>query len=475
MSRCKFILCLIISIASAVLCGQITSHSLSNQKSKTDSAELNQVKYGLLSVDEWKRQITTILAAEINTLDLSEMNERDLREHIVSLLNTLIESMDRTIRKANAGTAKGWFKQSFIDLFISMKDIKQGIPELADAVMHEIRKAKTQEQIQGLLKRRLEQYSSRTFDSQDKSQWDRILLETGSGDIGSAREKLQKEIAVRQKLIASKSVLLILLSALLFALSGSGREPLSRSRCLMLVLSLLLLLIPGVLTPMIDLDARIAQMKFLLMGHPVHFDNQILYFQTKSIVDVFWIMITHRDVPMRFVGILLITFSIIFPLLKTASSLGFHFNYRGLRENATIRYFVLKSGKWSMADVMVVAIFMAYIGFDGVIDNQLDKLRSAAHVTMIITTNGTSLQPGYYLFLTYTLLSLCLSAFLARQGGEGPDRRVSAGLEAPVDPPAASGQGNRPVLEPGEDRGTGTPAPQDGVSPDAAASRSEPR
>ena len=80
-----------------------------------------------------------------------------------------------------------------------------------------------------------------------------------------------------------------------------------------------------------------------------------------------------------------------------------------------IKFFVLKSGKWSMADVMVVAIFMAYIGFNGIITSQFGKLKSAAHEVVILTTNGTSLQPGYYLFLTYTLLALFLSGFLIKK------------------------------------------------------------
>ena len=32
------------------------------------------------------------------------------------------------------------------------------------------------------------------------------------------------------------------------------------------------------------------------------------------------------------------------------------------KKNKLIQFFAFKSGKWSMADVMVVAIFMAYIG-----------------------------------------------------------------------------------------------------------------
>ena len=68
-----------------------------------------------------------------------------------------------------------------------------------------------------------------------------------------------------------------------------------------------------------------------------------------------------------------------------------------------------------MADVMVVAIFMAYIGFNGIIDNQFVKLSSSTQGLELLNTNGTSLQPGFYLFLTYTLLALFLSEFLVRQ------------------------------------------------------------
>ena len=216
-------------------------------------------------------------------------------------------------------------------------------------------------------------------------------------------------------LIVKEAVLLIILSVILFALSGFSKQLLTPSQYILLVLSLIILLVAGVTTPMIDMEAKISHMSFVLMGHPIHFENQVLYFQSKSILDVFWIMITHKDIQMKFVGVLLITFSIVFPLLKIASSLGYYYNYHHARANPVIRFFVLKSGKWSMADVMVVAIFMAYIGFNGIITSQFGQLRSAAQEVVLLTTNGTSLQPGYYLFLTYTLLALFLSGFLSRK------------------------------------------------------------
>jgi hypothetical protein len=398
-----------------MLCHQIVRNSISNQKNKNDYAELNHVQYGLFSVEEWKRQLAVILTEEINTLYLSKTTERELRKHIEVLLNALIDKVYNKIREGNLGSAEGWAKQTFINIFISLKDIKKGIPEYADAIIHEMTKSETRGQIKTILNEQLKQYFNQTFDTQDTSQVSRILLRTDSEDIESARIKLNKAISVKHDLISKEAILLIILSVILCSLSGFSRQPLALSRYILLVLSLIMLLIAGVTTPMIDLEAKISQMSFVLMGHPIQFENQVLYFQSKSILDVFWIMITHKDIQMKFVGVLLITFSIFFPLLKIVSSLGYYYNYHRARENPVIKFFVLKSGKWSMADVMVVAIFMAYIGFNGIITSQLDQLSSASQELVILTTNGTSLQPGYYLFLTYTLLALFLSGFLTRK------------------------------------------------------------
>ena len=415
MKLLKLFLPLIIIIISVILCHQIITNSISNQKNKTDYAELNHVTYGLLSVEEWKRQITVILAEEIDRLSLSKTNERELRKHIEVLLNTLIDQVDKKIREENSGSAEGRFKQSLINIFISLKDIKKGIPEYADAIIHEMTKSKTRGQIKTVLNKQLEQYVSQTFDTPDTSQISRILLRTDSKDIESARIKINKAILVKHDLIWKESILLIILSVILFAWSGFSRQPLTPSRYILLVGSLIILLIAGVTTPTIDVEAKISQMSFMLMGHTIHFENQVLYFQSKSILDVFWIMIAHQDIQMKFVGVLLITFSIFFPLLKIVSSLGYYYNYHRARENPVIKFFVLKSGKWSMADVMVIAMFMAYIGFNGIIASQLGQLSSAGQEMEILTTNGTSLQPGYYLFLTYTLLALFLSGFLTRK------------------------------------------------------------
>ena len=205
------------------LCQQIISNSISNQKNKNDYAELNHIKYGLFSVNEWKRQITVILAEEIDKLYLSKTNERELRKHVIVQLNTLIDKVDKKIREVNAGSAEGWVKQAFINIFVSLDDIKKGTPEYADALIREMKKSKTKGQIRSMLNEQLKQYLSQTYDTLGTAQLNGILLRTDSKDIQSARIKLDKTISVKNGLIFKEAILLIALSAILFALSRFRR------------------------------------------------------------------------------------------------------------------------------------------------------------------------------------------------------------------------------------------------------------
>ena len=124
---------------------------------------------------------------------------------------------------------------------------------------------------------------------------------------------------------------------------------------------------------MIEIDA-ISEVNFELLGESIVFYDQVLFFESKSVIDLVKILIEHGDVQTAAIGALVFTFSIIFPTLKLIVSVfAYPFPERIYRNKIT-RFFALKSGKWSMADVMVVAIFMSYIGFRSLIGSQLDHL-----------------------------------------------------------------------------------------------------
>lgn len=67
-----------------------------------------------------------------------------------------------------------------------------------------------------------------------------------------------------------------------------------------------------------------------------------------------------------------------------------------------------------MADVYVIAVFMAYIGFQGILDLQLSNLNIETDSLVSISTNKTSLQPGFIIFIGFVLFSLILSSILKK-------------------------------------------------------------
>ena len=174
----------------------------------------------------------------------------------------------------------------------------------------------------------------------------------------------------------------------------------------------LILLLVGLTTAMIDIDARINSLNFQLLGETVSFKNQVIFFQSKSILDVVRILLSTGKYDSIFVGILILAFSIVFPIAKLLSTGISLLSQRKWAKNKLVHYFAFQSGKWSMADVTVVAIFMAYIGFNGILQSQMGYLNVHSDAFTSIATNQTSLQPGYIIFVTFVLFGLALSQIL---------------------------------------------------------------
>ncbi|MGK0317790.1 MAG: putative paraquat-inducible protein A [Saprospiraceae bacterium] len=66
-------------------------------------------------------------------------------------------------------------------------------------------------------------------------------------------------------------------------------------------------------------------------------------------------------------------FSIVVPFIKLVLSSAFLYSNK-IRNNKLAKGIIYHLGKWSMADVFVVAMFMAYIGFYGIITSQLGDI-----------------------------------------------------------------------------------------------------
>jgi hypothetical protein len=403
------------------------------QKYKGDYAEINHFKHGLLSVDEWKQQLSVIIGQEIDSLALTKQNEKVLKTQLENQLGVLIDKVVERIEKKNSQSFTGKMKLTLMDSFVDVKDVKAGIPGYADAMIAEINKNKTQAQIKSMLKTKINKYIDETYDVRTVSTKDMIISKMQAQNEAQAGEMIREAIAFHQRDLEKNAVIILSLSVILFIIVRITKGDLSPLQYTLMTLTLIVLLITGVSTPMIDMEAKITSLNFMLLNHPIRFDNQVLFFQTKSVINVFWLMWNHKDYAMKAVGFLMVGFSVIFPIMKMLSSLVYFTNVRNARKSKVINFLVMKTGKWSMADVMVIAIFMSFIGFNGIVNAQLEQLRAASPDLDLLTTNGTNLQPGFYLFFGYVILAMFFSSMLQAHCDEhGQNHEKDSSSDKPV-------------------------------------------
>jgi len=423
---------------------------------KTDLAEIHHVRYGLLDADQWVERLSGIVAKRIDTFELTEANRPQVVKAVSQVLDSMLSEIERYLRRRNLRGGNSWMdqlqgalQQGLQDLLIDFDKLRKKVPEYAEAVVDQLSKPESKEEIKKQLTELIRQTSSSTFAKTDRTALAVVLERHGCTETEACSRQLETQLQVAEAPLRQRLWILIGLLIALFpiclvgngarsgkvrpdvaeGMSPSRHSPLDAFALLILTGATLALLAGGILTPMMEIEARIAELRLEFWGEPVIFSNQVLYFQSKSIFDVVHILTETGKPDMALVAVLITLFSILFPALKLVSTYLYYFDIgwkrgRGARENPVIGFFALRSGKWSMADVMVVALFMAYIGFDGLVASQLRGLTkvgaepgsaSASLGTSVLTTNGTTLDLGFYLFLSFVLASLVLSAVLERQ------------------------------------------------------------
>ncbi|NND95278.1 MAG: hypothetical protein HKN45_10455 [Flavobacteriales bacterium] len=381
---------------------------------KEDLAELNRIGYGILSVNAWKEQVSSILTKKIDEFELTDDNRAELQASVEKALHRLLDEVNQVIEKNKKRSLWDKIKGETMGLFFDIEEFRKDIPRFAEAVLEELDKDETKANLKRYIREKLDEFTAQTGSIEDYTSRKLILEKYRHEDVQICTAFLDEEIAIggeKLKWYSHLMIGMVILGFLLWWWISIGRN---RTAFFLLIFISIVPLWSGVSTPMLDIDARISSFEFQFLGEPLAFSNQVLYFQSKSILDVVEILIRQAGIDSVSVGVLVMTFSVIFPLIKLLCTGMVEFR-RNLLNNRVIKFFVLKSAKWSMADVLVVAIFMSFIGFKGVIESQLGQLDRSSERLDILTTDDSSLQIGFILFLTFTLAGLVLSGIAERR------------------------------------------------------------
>jgi hypothetical protein len=397
------LLLLIVFILSIIVC----QSEIEKRAIKKDFIELSNIKYGIFSIDEWKEIIAIIITKKIKEYNLDGVNRVQLRQKVSVFLAQQIDKYEVSYYEERSHTFSGFLQATVADVTNIFGHIKKQIPNTTDDILNFINDPKNRGEIRNYILKKLNEYADKTFSKIDYSIHDKIIAKYNFNNRKDALVGLNAIIEDIDNKNRSYELCLIML-AILTSLYIIFSKVFSKNEFMILTIICMTFLVTGLLLPMIEIDARISEFSFSLLGEPVSFHDQVLYFKSKSILEVVQLMITQGRLDLIFVGLLVLTFSVIFPISKLISSVVYIYSTK-LKSNKFIQFMVFKTGKWSMADVMVIAIFMAYIGFTGIITEQLKQIESIAPNIDILTTNKSSLLAGFFSFTSFVILSLLLS------------------------------------------------------------------
>ena len=371
---------------------------------RTDLAEITNVRYGILSADQWRAIIGPMLNAQVDKLDLKGQS-KSLRPRVERALNALLDKIDSDKPSGIQGM--------MVTRMIA--SLRPQVPEYTDVVMAQLVNQGTEKSFRDSIRGVLANAVAQTFATTDMTTYNAILKHYGCSNGVMCEQILGNRIAEADTRLNRYYLTALASAALGFILLLSGRPALSRSAVVVLMLFCLAMLAGGVLSPMLEVEARVTKIDATLLGTPIEFRDQSLYYRSKTVFEVFQTLIHMGRPEMTLVGVLVILFSVVFPTLKMLALVAGLFRPALLRTNRFVKLLAFQLSKWSMADVMVLAIFMSFVAFNGVIGSAFDGLRTVPNVQQVlIPTNASKILPGYYLFIGFCVASIILSGKLQR-------------------------------------------------------------
>ncbi len=373
---------------------------------------VNDVYHGLLSVNAWEEQLQEMVQNQIRDFSLTEEQDSLMRVEISQLLYDMLDELEKMIQQDDDSFKKKLRKVA-VNVFVDKDELREKVPGFTDRIMENLTSEASKERLKGIASEQLDEFAGKIYDNRDSLNIKPLFEVYGVSNRADFNQVSKARAADLGRTTYNYTFMLLGIAALfLLAWFPVMKRPVLQKPLFLssIVLAFIVLLV-GLASPMIEIDARISELDLVLLEQHIRFTDQILFYRSKSILDVVQILLNTGKFDSMLVGSLILAFSVILPFSKLTCNALFLLAER-VRNNKLIYWLAYKSGKWSMADVMVVAIFMSYVGFSGILDDQLSSLDRDMETVTSIATNLTSLRPGFYLFLSFVMFSLILSTVL---------------------------------------------------------------
>ena len=392
-------------------------YNLSEERTElsVEYAEVNKINYGLFNIQLWKKKAFDMFRDKAQDFAISPNVYVDVEDQLSIYLSNVYDEYIGSGKLFNEMLADAEESGKINTFFANM--IKENIDEQIQKLNLKAKLPSIVKNLSGELKRnepKLKEYiaeglESILFEGQNAVYRDPragFFRQKGVSGVEDYNEQTLSRIesldAELNRLVKLEYILL--LSGVVILLSLVKVMGFVSVTTLITLISIVFLWL-GVTLPMINIDARLNAFTMSLLDSEIAFEEQFLYYQRKSILEVTEQLITGHGIDLKIVGVLILMFSIVVPFIKLVLSSLFMYTDK-VSKSRVAQTIIFHLGKWSMPDVFVVAMFMAYIGFYGIVTSQLADISRNQDGYAVETLNYSSLSPGALFFTTYCVLSI---------------------------------------------------------------------
>lgn len=414
----------LVSILALVLlfegwCGyQVYRLSAEKRTHKLSYAFANNVSFGLLSVDVWRDQVVATTRKELGEFRLTPAQERELRKEIDVQLHRLVSQAFADLEKPKKSLGDK-LKKAAVKTLVEQEEVEKELPGYSQRLMGVLTNPTSYKRITNIADTAITQISRKIYDSSaasTKQIMDSIYRQYGATDKASFESNNATLTDAIKKETYRYAYGMMAGVAVVFGIwiVFHRKRNLQSALYILSVIATLILLWVGISTTIIEIDATLSKMDIRFLNGSLSFRSQSLFFQSQSILDVVSLLLGSGRIASVVVGVMILVFCILFPVIILAATCIAVASPHKLALNAYVDYLASHASKWNMSDVMVLAILMTFIGFNGIVDSTLTTLNYTESSITSVTSNNTVIEPGYIVYSAFVVFSIALGIILKR-------------------------------------------------------------
>jgi len=384
------------------------------QEIKQDYSLANSITFGLFSIDAWREQISDVINGQVNGYSITPEQKEQMLQAVEKELHSLVAKTIKEIDKPQKSLG-GKLKKMAFKALVDSGELQKQVPPFAKLIIKKVSSPQSQARLKDIASSKIKQLENQTYDNTyeaDEKVKAYIYKKYHVNDTNAFEKVVKEMLNTTWEMTVRNAFYMVacVLAALVLWWLMRKQVHLQTTLFVMSLLFAGVLLVVGLTSPVIEVDARIQSMSFELLGDKVSFNNQVLFFQSKSIWGIITTLLGQQKPDAITVGVLILLFIVLLPFLRLIAK-GLHMF---VKKNKVVNYLAFEANKWDMADVMIVGVLMTFIGLNGILKSQLANLNIHSGSLITNTVNFSSLQPGYFIFAAYVAFELSLSYILRK-------------------------------------------------------------